>query len=81
MAAAAAQEGVAGLLHQVGDVGRLRGHREGAGVDAPGIQQVADQAAHVVGLVVDDAEELPHLGGVQIRRGVQDGGGGTLDGR
>ena len=81
MAAAAAEEGVAGLFHQVGDVGRLRGHREGAGVDPPGIQQVADQAAHVVGLVVDDAEELPHLGRVQVRRGVQHGGGRTLDGR
>ena len=59
---------------------------EGSGVTdrvpvsmAPGIQQVADQAPHVIGLPVDEAEELNHLGRGRDRRGAQHAGGGALD--
>ena len=38
------------------------------------IQQVADQRAHVIGLLVDGAEELQRLGQVQRRRCSQHGG-------
>ena len=79
MPAAAAQEGVPGPVHQARDLRRFGGYRERARVDAPDIQQVADQAAHVIGLLVDDAEELSHLGRVELRSGVQRGGGRTLD--
>ena len=79
MPGAAAQEGVPGPVHQARDLRRFGGYRERARVDAPDIQQVADQAAHVVGLLVDDAEELAHLGRVELRSGVQRGGGRTLD--
>ena len=41
---------------------------------------IADQAAHVVGLLVDHAKELPQLGRVNRLRGVQHGGDGALDG-
>ena len=78
--AAAAQEGVPGPLHQARDCRRFGGYRERPRVDAPDIEQVADQAAHVIGLLVDDAEELAHLGRVELRFGVQHGGGRTLDG-
>ena len=54
--AAAAQEGVPGPVHQARDLRRFGGYRERARVDAPDIQQVADQPAHVIGLLVDDAE-------------------------
>ena len=77
--AAAAQEGVPGPVHQARDLRRLGVYRERARVDAPDIQQVADQPAHVIGLFVDDAEELAHLGRVKLRSGVQRGGGRTLD--
>ena len=49
--AAAAQERVPGLVHQVGHLRGLGGDRQGAGLDAPRIQQVADQAAHLIGLL------------------------------
>jgi len=39
--------------------------------DAPRIQQVADQALHLVGPPVDDADELARLGAIEIPRGVQ----------
>ena len=77
--AAAAQEGVPGPLHQVRDLRRIGGYRERARVDAPNIQQVADQPAHVIGLLVDDAEELAHLGRVELRFGAQRGRGRSLD--
>ena len=41
----------------------------------PASRQVADEAVHVVGLVVNDAEQLEHLGRVQNPRGVEHGGG------
>ena len=77
--AAPAQEGVAGLVHQTGDIGGLGGHRQGAGFDAPGIQQVADQAPHVIGLLVNEPEELNHLGRGRDGRGAQHGDGGAFD--
>ena len=80
MPGAAAQEGVPGPVHQVRDLRRFGAYRKRARVDAPDIEQVADEAAHVIGLLVDDAEELAHLGRVELRRGAQHGGGRTLDG-
>ena len=50
-----------------------------ARVDASGVEQVADQAVHVVGLRVDDPEELAHLGRVQDPRGAQHGRRRPLD--
>ena len=49
--ATAGQEGVPRLVHQRGHVRGLGGHRQRARVDAPGIEQVADEAAHVIGLI------------------------------
>ena len=55
-------------LHQVGHLRGLGCDRERARLDAPGIEQIADQAAHVVGLLDDEAVELAHLGRVERRR-------------
>ena len=68
------------LVDQGGDVRGLRRDGERAGLDAAGIEQVADEALHVVGLSVDDAEELEHLGERQGRHGAEHGRGGPLDG-
>ena len=46
----------------------------------PASEEVADQPAHVIGLLVDDPEELEHLGRVEGRRGAEHGGGRALDG-
>ena len=67
------------LVDQGGDLHRLGRHRQCAGHDAPVVEQFADHAAHAVGLVVDDAEELQHLVRVRPRRGAQNGGRGALD--
>ena len=80
MPAPSAEEGVSGLFHQVGHFRRLGGHGQGARLDAPGIQQIADQAPHVIGLLVDDVEELEHLGRLQRRGGAQHGCRRALDG-
>jgi len=48
--------------------------------DAPRIQQVSDEPAHVVNLLVDDTLELAHLGRVEIRRLFQQGDSRALDG-
>ena len=53
---------------------------ERARLDAPRVQQVRDQATHVVGLPADDAEELHHLGLGRDRRGLKHGRGRALDG-
>ena len=53
---AAAHEGAARLVYQRRHLGRLGRDRQRARLDAPGIEQVADQAVHLVGLPVDDAE-------------------------
>ena len=79
IAAAGVEEAVLGLVHQARDVGRLRGYRERAGLDARHVEEIAHEAAHVLGLVVDDAEELAHLGGVQAAGIVQERAGRALD--
>ena len=66
---AAADERAARLVHQHGDIRRLGRDRQRTGVDAPGVEQVADQAVPAVGLLVDDAEELRHLGRADEARG------------
>ena len=66
-AAGAAQEGAARLVHQRGDLRRLRRHRQRTGHDSPVVEQVADQTAHVVGLLVNDAVELAPFGRVELR--------------
>ena len=76
---AAADERAAGLVHQRGELGGLGRDRERAGVDTPGVEQVADQAVHAVGLLVNDAEELRHLGRGDEARGAERRGGRALD--
>ena len=70
---AAAQECVPRPLHQLGHLRGRRRHRQRARVDAAGIEQVADQVLGVIRLLVDDAEELVHLGRVQGRRRAEPG--------
>ena len=77
--AAAANEGVASLVYQAGHSGRLGSHRQRAGLHAPRVQQIADQVAHVIGLLINDAEELHHLGRVDWLVGAQHRGRRTLD--
>ena len=76
---AAGEEGVARPVHQHGNLGGLGRDRERARLDPPDVEQVADEAAHLSGLVVDDAVELPHLGRLEVRRVFQQRGGGTPD--
>lgn len=45
---------------------RLGRDQKGARIDAPRLQQVADQAAHVLGLLDDDAVELVHLRRIEL---------------
>ena len=70
-----ALEPAPGLVHQGRHVRRRGGHRQLARLDARHVEQVADQVAHVVGLLADDAEELEHLGGVQVGRRLRQRGG------
>ena len=79
VAAAAGQEGRPGAVDQRGDARGLGAHRERARLDAPGVEQVRDQAAHVVGLAVDDAQELKHLGRGRGGRGAEHGRRRALD--
>ncbi|MDE0194468.1 MAG: hypothetical protein OXP08_02875 [bacterium] len=58
MAAAAADERASRPLHQAGQLRGLGRDRERARLDVPRIQQVADLAAHMPGLLDDDAVEL-----------------------
>ena len=76
----AVQEGGPRLLHQVADLRGLGRDRERARVEAPGVEQVADEAPHVVGLLVDDAQELAQLRRIHRLRCVEHGGDGALDG-
>ena len=75
----ATEEGGPGLVDEGGHLGRLRRDRQGAGHDAAVVAQVADQAPHEVGLLIDDTEELQHLGRVGGRRGAQHSSRGALD--
>ena len=63
--AASAQERVLGLVDQEDRVRRRRSHRQLPGVDAGHVQQVGDQAAHLVGLLLNNPEEKVHFGRVQ----------------
>ena len=65
--AAPAQERVPGLVHQASDLRGLGNDRQRARLDAARIQQVVDQAVHVIGLLFDDAEELVCCGPVRGR--------------
>ena len=76
---AAGQERVARPVHQRGHLRGLRRDREHARLDAPRIKQVADQAAHVPGLLVDDPVELVTLGRVEIGLLLQQGEGRAPD--
>ena len=80
MPGAAAQERGPGPVDQAGQLRGFRRHRERAGVDAPRIEKVADEAAHVIGLLDDDAGELAHLGRVERRRFLQQRNRRALDG-
>ena len=51
---APAQKRVPGLVHQAGDLGRLGRDRQRARLDSPLLYQVADHAAYVIGLLLDD---------------------------
>ena len=68
VAPAAADEGAPRPFHQSGHVRGLGRDRERARVDAARVEQVADQAPHVAGLLDDDAVELAHLGRIERRR-------------
>ena len=78
--AAAAQVRVPGLVHQRPNLRGQGRDRQLAGVDEARVQEVADEAPHVVRLLVDDPEELVQLGRVDRPRGAQHGGGRALDG-
>ena len=78
--AAAGEKCGARPVDQLGHLRALRRNGERARLDAPRVEQVADQAAHVPGLVVDDAVELVPLGRVDLRRGFQQRRGRPLDG-
>ena len=64
MITAAGDEGAFGLVHQAGHLRRFERDRQRAHLDAPLVQQVAE---HLVGLLVDDTEELARLGQVRAR--------------
>ena len=68
-----------GLVHKPGHRQRLSGDRQRARLDAPGVEEVVDEPAHLMGLLVD-AEELVHLRRVQPRGGGAAGGGRADDG-
>ena len=72
-------EGTPGLIDEAGNLDPLDGDRESARRDAPLVQQVGNQIAHPVCLIVDDPEELQHLGRIRGRRGAQHGGRRSLD--
>ena len=80
MAPTAGEEGGARPVDQRRHLGGLGRDRERAGVDAPGVEQVGDQADHAVGLPVDDADELAGLGRRELPRRAEQRGGRALDG-
>ena len=70
---AAAGGGAARPLDRLGGLGRPGRDRERAGVDAAGVEQAADEAVHVAGLLDDDAVELANPGGVERRPVLEQG--------
>ena len=73
-------EGAPGPFHQRGQLGGFGADRQRACLDAGDVQQVGDQLFHVVGLVVDDPDELARHRRVEVGRRVHDRGGGAFDG-
>ena len=69
--ATGAQERGPRPLHQRRYLPGLGVDRQRAGLDTSGVEQVADKAAHMRGLVEDDAVELPHFGRVELPRILQ----------
>ena len=65
---AGGEERVPRPVHQRRHLRGLGRNRERARLDAPRIEEIADEAAHVPRLLVDDAEELAHLGRVELGR-------------
>ena len=63
------------LVHERAHLRGLERDRERAGLETSRIQQVADEPAHAVGLLVDDAEELLRLGRTEAPRGAEHRGG------
>lgn len=49
------------------------------GADAPGVEEVADQPVHAVGLLADNAQELAQLRAVGVAGPLERGGGRALD--
>ena len=80
MPGAAGEKRVARVVDQRAHLRGLGRDREHAGVDAPRIEQVADEPAHAVGLLVDDAKELLRLGRAVPRRGAEHRRRRALDG-
>ena len=76
---AAAEERASRPLDQLGHLRGFSGDRQRARVDAPRVEQVADEAAHVDGLLGDDAEELARLGRVELGRLLQPRVGRAFD--
>ena len=75
---APAEKGVPRQFDHRRHVDRFGSDGERPRLDACEVQQIVDEVAHVVGMLLDDAEELEHLRLVERRRGVQHGGGGAL---
>ena len=80
MARAAAQKRAPRVFHQSDDRRGLGRDRERARLDAAGVEQVTDEAAHVIGLLGDEAVELARLGRVERRRLLQQRRRRALDG-
>ena len=78
--AAAQEERGPRLLDQLAHLRGLGRHRERAAVDPPHVEQVPDQPAHAIGLLVDDSEKLPRLGGGKALRSTEYRRSGPLDG-
>ena len=68
-------------FHQIHHRRRLGRDRERARVDAPRVEPIGDETAHLVRLLDDDAEELAHLGRVEPRRLLQQRDPRSLDRR
>ena len=75
-----AEEPLPGLVDDRGDLARPGFDGERAGLDAGHVEQVPDQVVHLVRRVADDAEELRHLGGIELGRGLQERRDRALDG-
>ena len=68
---AAARKRGPGPIPEQGHPGGLRRQGERARLDAAHVEQVRDQAAHVIGVPVDEPEELEHLCPGCSRRGIE----------